>query len=80
MSDFRKGRVIMLVATNVAARGIDVPDIDCVINFDFPKDIESYIHRIGRTGRAGNKGDAYSFFTEKDIKARELITVLKDSG
>jgi superfamily II DNA/RNA helicase len=79
MSDFRKGRVIMLVATNVAARGIDVPDIDCVINFDFPKDIESYIHRIGRTGRAGNKGDAYSFFTEKDIKARELITVLKDS-
>ena len=51
----------MLVATDVAARGIDVEDIDAVINFDIPKDNASYLHRIGRTGRAKKEGVAYSF-------------------
>ena len=51
----------MLVATDVAARGIDVEDIDAVINFDIPKDNASYLHRIGRTGRAKKEGAAYSF-------------------
>lgn len=58
MNGFRKGRVSILVATDVAARGIDVSDIDYVVNFDIPKESDSYIHRIGRTGRAGHAGTA----------------------
>ena len=52
---FRRGDVDILVATSVAARGIDVDDIACVVNYDFPADFEDYIHRIGRTGRRGKK-------------------------
>ncbi len=58
MNGFRKGRVNILVATDVAARGIDVSDIDYVVNFDIPKETDSYVHRIGRTGRAGRTGTA----------------------
>ena len=58
MNGFRKGRVSILVATDVAARGIDVSDLDYVINFDIPKEPDSYVHRIGRTGRAGRAGTA----------------------
>ncbi|MEA4934549.1 MAG: DEAD/DEAH box helicase, partial [Lawsonibacter sp.] len=58
MNGFRKGRVSILVATDVAARGIDVSDIDYVVNFDIPKEADSYVHRIGRTGRAGHAGNA----------------------
>ncbi|WP_449291326.1 DEAD/DEAH box helicase [Oscillibacter ruminantium] len=58
MNGFRKGRVSILVATDVAARGIDVSDIDYVVNFDIPKESDSYVHRIGRTGRAGRNGTA----------------------
>lgn len=58
MNGFRKGRVSILVATDVAARGIDVSDLDYVINFDIPKEPDSYVHRIGRTGRAGRSGTA----------------------
>ena len=50
------------MATSVAARGLDIPDVKHVINFDLPQDIEEYVHRIGRTGRIGNKGTATSFF------------------
>jgi superfamily II DNA/RNA helicase len=67
-----------LVATDVAARGLDVDDIRIVVNFDMPKEMDSYIHRIGRTGRAGKKGFAVSFFVaEKNARlARELIDIL----
>lgn len=60
------------------ARGLDVEDIKMVVNFDFPKEMESYVHRIGRTGRAGKKGIAVSFFVaEKNSRlARELIQIL----
>ncbi len=58
MNGFKKGRVNLLVATDVAARGIDVSDIDYVFNFDIPKEMEYYVHRIGRTGRAGRRGTA----------------------
>jgi ATP-dependent RNA helicase DeaD len=60
MSKFRSGHVNILVATDVAARGIDVDDVDAVINYDVPLDPEQYVHRIGRTGRAGKQGKAFS--------------------
>lgn len=67
----------VMVATDVASRGLDVPDIGCVINWDMPNGIEDYIHRIGRTGRAGLTGISYTFFVPDDgRKARDLITVL----
>ncbi|MDR2811916.1 MAG: DEAD/DEAH box helicase [Endomicrobium sp.] len=73
MSKFRSGSIEILTATDVAARGIDVDDIDMVFNFDVPKDDENYVHRIGRTGRAGKAGKAYSFVSGKDIyKLRDI--------
>jgi ATP-dependent RNA helicase DeaD len=73
MTKFRSGFIKVLVATDVAARGIDVDDIDMVFNYDVPKDDEDYVHRIGRTGRAGRTGKAYSFVSGKDIyKLRDI--------
>lgn len=66
MGDFRKSKTDILVATDVAARGIDVGSIDLVVNFDMPQDNEFYVHRIGRTARAGRKGMSVSFITKKD--------------
>lgn len=63
----QNGRINILIATDVAARGIDINGITHVINFDLPRDIEDYVHRIGRTGRAGNKGVAFSFAGAKDV-------------
>ncbi|KAL9977605.1 hypothetical protein ACROYT_G015028 [Oculina patagonica] len=62
LRDFWSGRAPVLVGTSVAARGLDIPDVKHMINFDLPQDIEEYVHRIGRTGRIGNKGRATSFF------------------
>lgn len=60
---------------------LDVKDIKCVINFDFPSSLEDYVHRIGRTGRAGAKGTAVTFFTHGNAKyARELIKILQQAG
>jgi len=73
MSKFRSGSIELLIATDVAARGIDVDDVDIVFNFDVPKDDEDYVHRIGRTGRAGKAGKAYTFVSGKDIyKLRDI--------
>ncbi|KAL9326546.1 hypothetical protein ACSQ67_007191 [Phaseolus vulgaris] len=60
---------------------LNVKDIKCVINYDFPSSLEDYVHRIGRTGRAGAKGTAYTFFTHGNAKfARDLIKILQDAG
>jgi ATP-dependent RNA helicase RhlE len=63
---FKQGEIDVLVATDVAARGLDISDLPCVINFDLPYNAEDYVHRIGRTGRAGASGDAISVYSEKD--------------
>ncbi|CAN0160152.1 unnamed protein product [Ectocarpus fasciculatus] len=80
LKDFKGGNFQVLVATDVAARGLDVKDIQMVINFDFPNNMEDYIHRIGRCGRAGAKGVAVSFFGSKNSRnSRELIKILTES-
>jgi superfamily II DNA/RNA helicase len=63
---FKRGEIEVLVATDVAARGLDISDLPCVINYDLPYNAEDYVHRIGRTGRAGASGDALSVYTDKD--------------
>lgn len=74
MNRFRKGQVHVLVATDIAARGLDVKDIKYVINVDMPQNIDDYVHRIGRTGRANQKGYAISFYGEKDLAiTRDLV-------
>ena len=71
----------ILLATDVASRGLDVKDIDIVINYDMPSCIEDYVHRIGRTGRAGAKGIAHSFITKKELNiAPELCKILEKSN
>jgi len=78
---FKSGQVPLLVATDVAARGLDIPGVDYVINFSFPLTIEDYVHRIGRTGRAGRDGTSHTFFQTGDkLRAGELVKVLKDAG
>ncbi|GFR35876.1 RNA helicase [Thermobrachium celere] len=67
MQKFRSGLIEILVATDVAARGIDVENVEMVFNYDVPQDIENYVHRIGRTGRAGREGKAYTFISGKEI-------------
>lgn len=67
MKHFRGGHTQVLVATDVAARGIDVDDLEAVINYDIPQDIEYYVHRIGRTGRAGREGMAFTLVTRQDF-------------
>ena len=61
LKSFKQGEVNVMVATDVAARGLDIPDVSHVINFDPPKVYEDYVHRIGRTGRAGKRGSALTF-------------------
>lgn len=81
LSDFKSGSISMVIATDVAARGLDVKNIERVINYDFPLQIDTYIHRIGRTGRAGKKGESVSFFTPDDQPmANDLISVMKGAG
>ena len=70
MLRFRQGKLPILIATDVASRGIDVDDVDCVINFDIPDENEYYVHRIGRTGRAKRKGEAYSIIGNFPEKAK----------
>eukprot|EP00877_Chromochloris_zofingiensis_P007821 jgi/Chrzof1/3292/Cz12g19230.t1 len=81
LAGFKAGKAPVLVATDVAARGLDVPHVSLVVNFDMPNDVEDYVHRIGRTGRAGEKGLAVSFFSEaRDGKlAKGLVELVQDA-
>lgn len=81
LSEFRNGKTAILVATDVAARGLDVEDVKYVVNFDYPNSSEDYIHRIGRTGRCQSAGTAYAYFTPNNARqAKELIAVLEEAG
>ena len=73
MGRFKAGEIAVLVATDVAARGIDVSDVDAVINYDVPEDNEHYTHRIGRTGRAKREGASYLFYTREEEKRVETL-------
>jgi len=80
LRSFKAGRTQVLVATDVAARGLDIDDVVHVINYDLPKTIDSYVHRIGRTGRAGNSGVATSYFNDSDKGiAKDLIKLLTET-
>jgi len=81
LKSFRDGVSPILIATDVAARGLDVPNVKWVINYDLPNTIDSYVHRIGRTGRCGNTGTAISLVGNKENKnvLRELLTILREN-
>ena len=76
MQRFRSGDLQFLVATDVAARGLDIPDVQHVINYDLPQSAEDYVHRVGRTGRAGKAGSALSFVGEWDLEGLDRIVEL----
>jgi ATP-dependent RNA helicase DDX3X len=81
LQTFRTGRTPILVATAVAARGLDIPNVTHVVNYDLPSDIDDYVHRIGRTGRAGNTGVSTAFFNRgnKNI-VRDLVDLLREAN
>ena len=76
LNKFKSGDIQLLIASDVAARGLDIADLSHVVNFDVPSNAEDYVHRIGRTGRAGKKGNAFTFVTSEDQKYIEAITAL----
>merc|ERR1719183_2803677 len=78
---FKNGKAKVLVATDVAQRGLDIKNVQFVINYDPPNNSEDYVHRIGRTGRAGEKGDAYTFLYENEsAPAQCIMKAMKKSG
>ena len=78
MGNFRKGNTDILIATDVAARGLDIDDVEAVFNYDIPQDDEYYVHRIGRTGRAGRTGKAFSFVKGKEVyKLKDIMRYCK---
>ncbi|XP_056460881.1 probable ATP-dependent RNA helicase DDX17 isoform X1 [Gadus chalcogrammus] len=80
LTEFRSGKAPILIATDVASRGLDVEDVKFVINYDYPNSSEDYIHRIGRTARSTNTGTAYTFFTAGNLRqARALVRVLEEA-
>jgi ATP-dependent RNA helicase DBP3 len=81
LDEFKKGTTPLMIGTDVAARGLDIPNVEVVINYTFPLTIEDYVHRIGRTGRAGKTGISYTFFQPGDKShAGELQQVMKQAG
>jgi ATP-dependent RNA helicase DDX5/DBP2 len=81
LREFKSGKSPIMIATDVAARGLDVKDIKMVINYEMPSCAEDYVHRIGRTGRGGAEGLSFSFFTSNNSKmAREIVGILREAG
>eukprot|EP00440_Ansanella_granifera_P022411 gb/GFBE01024340.1/.p1 GENE.gb/GFBE01024340.1/~~gb/GFBE01024340.1/.p1 ORF type:complete len:592 (+),score=106.43 gb/GFBE01024340.1/:1-1776(+) len=79
LAAFRSGANPVLVATDVAARGLDIPNVSLVVNFDMPKQMDDYVHRIGRTGRAGRKGVAFAFINDRVQYLPEMLGLLQDA-
>ena len=79
MEDFRGGKIRILLSTDLLARGIDIQQLSLVINYDLPREKETYIHRIGRSGRYGRKGVAINFITERDIEELKFIESFYDT-
>ena len=73
MNQFKSGQTRILLSTDLLSRGIDIQQLSLVINFDLPRSKETYIHRIGRSGRYGRKGVAINFVTERDLENMEII-------
>ncbi|KAF4115616.1 probable ATP-dependent RNA helicase DDX5 isoform X1 [Onychostoma macrolepis] len=81
LNEFKYGKAPILIATDVASRGLDVEDVKFVINYDYPNNSEDYIHRIGRTARSQKTGTAYTFFTPNNMKqAHDLVSVLREAN
>lgn len=81
LNEFRTGNSPIMIATDVASRGIDISDIKFVVNYDYPSSAEDYIHRIGRTARANGTGTSYTFFTQSNAKnASKLIEILREAN
>lgn len=75
LNTFKLGNIQMMIATDVSARGIDIPDVDFVVNYDIPEHPENYVHRVGRTGRGKNRGIAYSFCDDSE---RDMLASIED--
>jgi ATP-dependent RNA helicase DBP3 len=81
LDEFKTGKTPLLIATDVAARGLDIPQVEYVINYSFPLTVEDYVHRIGRTGRGGATGISHTFFTDNDkTLAGALVGVLQEAN
>ncbi|CEG77307.1 hypothetical protein RMATCC62417_12087 [Rhizopus microsporus] len=81
INQFRIGKIWVLIATDLMARGLDFKGVNLVINYDFPQSVASYIHRIGRTGRAGRAGEAVTYYTQEDFPyLKKVVNVMKESG
>lgn len=81
LEDLRDGTVHILIATDVAARGLDIKDITHIFNYDFPRNVEEYVHRVGRTGRAGRQGESITLVTRENWRqAKELIAILEEAN
>ncbi|CAG8568077.1 1592_t:CDS:10, partial [Ambispora leptoticha] len=79
--NFMQGKIWVLIATELMARGMDFKGVNLVVNYDFPQSVQSYIHRIGRTGRAGRNGEAVTYFTKDDAPfLKSIVNVMKESG
>jgi len=81
LDDLKDGVVRILIATDVASRGLDIKDVTHVVNYDFPHNIEEYVHRVGRTGRAGRSGESLTFMTRNDWRhAADLIKIMEEAN
>ena len=81
IKDFTSGKSNVLIATDVASRGLDFPKVYCVINFDIPQNTDDYIHRVGRSGRSGQDGRALTFLDGMDINSRDkLVNFLRNQN